>query len=88
MAECIREAGFHTELAEDPRGCLAVPNSQRAAFLGTKEGLLLGEPCSTLRGSLDGRGVGAERTHVWSMLLLLLLLLLSRFSRVRLCATP
>ena len=42
MAECIREAGFHTELAEDPRGCLAVPNSQRAAFLGTKEGLLLG----------------------------------------------
>ena len=48
-----------------------MPNSQQAAFLGTKEFLLLllGEPCSTLRGSLDGRRVGGRKDtcmkYVW-----------------------
>lgn len=66
-AERAQEASFHTKLAEEQRGRLTAPNSQQSAFLGTKEGLLLGEACSTLRGSLDGRGVGAERTRAWSM---------------------
>ena len=40
-----------------------------------------------------GRGAGAGRTESWELAeanydMLLLLLLLSRFSRVRLCATP
>ena len=52
------------------------------------------ELCSMFCGSLDWRGFGEERIHVYVWLipltvqLKLLLLLLSRFSRVRLCATP